>query len=162
MGNRVKFHQDVEARKYWDYKILSCINLQNCCNFLNFRDKGLCTLKLVPVPVQEPDIVPSSDYWSSCLWGWCQLWPIFRWAHPDLAFSPFKIFLGGGTSVLQLEEIAFVGRVDRRLTSNKHISCPQQTLCQAQFQSSPSPVQLELRLAFSVIITTHPYPPLGK
>ena len=28
--------------------------------------------------------------------------------------------------------------------------------CQAQFQSSPSPVQLELRLALSLIITTHP------
>ena len=28
--------------------------------------------------------------------------------------------------------------------------------CQAQFKSSPSPVQLELILALSLIITTHP------
>ena len=31
--------------------------------------------------------------------------------------------------------------------------------CQAQFQSSPSPVQLELRLALSLIITTPIHPP---
>ena len=31
--------------------------------------------------------------------------------------------------------------------------------CQAQFQSSPSPVQLELRLALSLIITTPAHPP---
>ena len=37
------------------------------------------------------------------------------------------------------------------------------SFCQAQFQSSPSPVQWELRLALSLIITTHLHPrPPGK
>ena len=35
------------------------------------------------------------------------------------------ILLGGGASVLPLEEIAFEGRIDKKLTSNKQITCPE-------------------------------------
>jgi len=34
-------------------------------------------------------------------------------------------YLGGGASVLPLEELAFEGRIDKKLTSNKQITCPE-------------------------------------
>ena len=46
-------------------------------------------------------------------------------AQSNVLIFSLTMFLGGGASVLPLEKIAFEGKIDKKLNSNKHITCPE-------------------------------------